>query len=275
MENKDKFKAVWVSHSSISDFLACPRAYYLRNVYKDPKTRRKITVMQPPLALGQIVHDVIDEISTLPVNERLEIPLKDRLEIHWKKVTGELGGFKSKEEDGYKNRGVEMLTKIQENPGPIIKKAVKINQELPNYWLSEEEEIILCGKFDWLEYIETDESIHIIDFKTGKYEEDSESLQLPIYYLLAVNTQNRKVSKISYWYLESENIPREQPLPDIEESNLKVLDIARRIKLARQIEHFKCPTNGCFKCNPLERVLKGEGKKVAVSNYSQDVYVLP
>ena len=34
----DKYTAVWVSHSSMGDFLKCPRAYFLHNVYKDPKT---------------------------------------------------------------------------------------------------------------------------------------------------------------------------------------------------------------------------------------------
>src|ERR1035437_4279352 len=34
---QDKFNAVWVSHSSIGDFLKCPRLYYLHNVYKNDK----------------------------------------------------------------------------------------------------------------------------------------------------------------------------------------------------------------------------------------------
>ncbi|KKQ37796.1 MAG: hypothetical protein US54_C0025G0014, partial [Candidatus Roizmanbacteria bacterium GW2011_GWA2_37_7] len=44
----DKFSAVWVSHTSISDFLQCPYAYYLKHVYKDPKTGHKMKIMSPP-----------------------------------------------------------------------------------------------------------------------------------------------------------------------------------------------------------------------------------
>src|SRR3990167_11317573 len=65
---KDKFSAVWISHSSIGDYLKCPRAYYLKNVYRDPKTNHKITLMQPSLALGQIVHEVIESLSRLQVD---------------------------------------------------------------------------------------------------------------------------------------------------------------------------------------------------------------
>ena len=55
----DKFTATWISHSSISDFLKCPRAYYLKNMYKDPKTGHKIQLMSPPFELGKDVDEVI------------------------------------------------------------------------------------------------------------------------------------------------------------------------------------------------------------------------
>ena len=80
---KDKYSATWISYSSMSDYLKCPRAYFLKNIYRDPKTNHKITLIQPALALGQVVHDVIDTISLLPVEKRLAIPLTDRLEEKW------------------------------------------------------------------------------------------------------------------------------------------------------------------------------------------------
>jgi ATP-dependent helicase/DNAse subunit B len=273
---KDKYKAVWVSHSSISDFLACPRAYYLRNVYKDPKTGHKITVTSPALSLGSAVHEVIEGLSVLPVNDRLKTPLLKKLDIAWEKISGKLGGFKNKEqEDEFKERGREMLKRVEEHPGPILKKAVKIPTDfLPNYYLSEEDDIILCGKIDWFEYLEDSDSVHIIDFKTGKNEEDGESLQLPIYLLLATTLQSRPVTKASYWYLSKGNDLIEKELPNLIDSKDKVLTVARRIKLARQLKHFVCPTKGCMKCRPLERILKSEGEKVGVSDTKQDIYIL-
>jgi ATP-dependent helicase/DNAse subunit B len=272
----DKYKAVWVSHSSISDFLACPRAYYLRNVFKDPKTGNKITVTSPFLSLGQAVHDVIESLSTLPTEERLKVSLLKKFDVSWQKVSGKLGGFKNQEQEmEFKERGMKMLKRVEKHPGPILNKAIKIQSDfIPNYYLSEEDNIILCGKIDWLEYLPESDSVHIIDFKTGKNEEGLESLQLPIYLLLASNTQSKKVSKASYWYLDKNDELTNKELPSMLESEDKVLTVARRIKLARQLNHFVCPTGGCMKCRPLERVLKGEGEKVGVSGTGQDIYIL-
>lgn len=274
----DKYKALWLSHSSMADFLKCPRAYYLRNVYKDKKTNHKITVTSPALSLGQVVHDVLEAISILPVNERFTQPLSLYLDKFWKNVSGEVGGFTlPDEEETYKKRAREMLTSIEKHPGPLVNKAVKIKSDggLPYYWLNEAENMILCGKIDWMEYLEDTDAIHIIDFKTGKSEGAEDSLQLPIYYLLAKNTQARPITKMSYWFLEGDIGLVEKNIPDEKTSIEKIMEIARRIKLGRQITHFKCPTDGCFACRPLERVLAGEGKLVGVSNYRQDIYVLP
>jgi CRISPR/Cas system-associated exonuclease Cas4 (RecB family) len=272
---KDKYSAVWVSHSSIADFLKCPRLYYLRNVYKDPATRHKITIMTPALALGQAVHDTLEDLSNLPVQERLSTPLSEDFKKKWQNVSGKRGGFKTKElEDAYFERGLEMLRTVEKNPGPILNKAVKIPQELPFYWLSEADNIILCGKIDWLEYMEDIDGVHVLDFKTGRIEEPEDSLQLPIYHLLVANTQKRRVDKASYWYLDSADTPNEQSLPDLGQAYGKVYDVAKRMKLARQLDHFKCPEGGCRYCLPFEQVLKGKGELVGQSSYHQDIYVL-
>lgn len=273
----DKYKATWVSHSSIADFLYCPRAYYLRNVFKDPKTGNKITVTSGALSLGQAVHEVLESLSVLPQDERFAVNLSTKFDNSWKKISGAVGGFKDKtQENEFKQRGIEMLKKISKDPGPLLNKAIKIKSDfIPNYYLSEEDNIVLCGKIDWLEYLPDSDSVHIIDFKTGKNEEEEESLQLPIYLLLATNTQTKKVTKVSYWYLEKEKGLIEKKLPNLLEAQDKVLTVARRIKLARQLNHFVCSKGGCMKCRPLERVLRGEGKKVGVSDTKQDIYILP
>lgn len=275
---EDKYKAVWVSHSSISDFLKCPRAYYLRNVYKDSRTGHKMTIVTPPLALGGAVHEVLEALSELPVKERFKVSLVKKFEALWPKYSGKMGGFTdSKEEQTYKERGIQMLINVQENPGPILNKAVKIKSSsinLPNYWLSKEDEIILCGKIDWLEYIPKNNSVHIIDFKTGKSEEKEDSLQLPIYLLLVKNCQNRKVEKASYWYLDRDDDLVEKKLPNEDDAYERVYEVSKRIKLARQLNHFICPLKGCRNCIPYERILKGEGEKVAVSDTRQDIYII-
>lgn len=273
---KDRYTAVWVSHSSIRDFLQCPRAYYLNNVYRDPQTGHKITLMSPPLALGQAVHEVLESLSVLPTDKRFAQPLAPKFDEVWKKVSGKKGGFPSSEaEQKYKDRGLQMLTRVLDNPGPLKNLAVKIKMDLPYFWLSEKDNIILCGKIDWLEYLPDTESVHIIDFKTGKTDEDSKSLQLPIYHLLVHNCQQREVVRASYWYLERSDTPTEQPLPDLEKAQQRVLKIAKDIKLARQLKRFKCKhKTGCHACRPLEAVVRGDAEFVGVDAFKQDVYIL-
>jgi CRISPR/Cas system-associated exonuclease Cas4 (RecB family) len=272
---KDKFTAIWVSHSSIGDYLKCPRLYYLRNMYRDPKTHHKVSLMQPPLALGQVVHDTIDELSHLPVDERHMELLRESYEKRWLGVHGKLGGFTTEEEEEkVKAKGKSMIERVIKYPGPLKKKAIKIRQELPYYWLSEDDNIILCGKIDWLEYLEDTDSVHIIDFKTGKYDEDPDSLQLPIYYLLATHCQTKNVEKASYWYLDRDPEPMPVDLPDPETSIKRVMELAKKIALARKLEHLPCPKKeGCRYCWPYENILQGKAELVGTNTYGQDLYV--
>jgi ATP-dependent helicase/DNAse subunit B len=273
----DKYTAVWVSHTSISDWLKCPRAYFLKNVYRDPKTKHKIKLMTPSLALGQSVHEVLESLSVLPRTERFREPLPNKFEIAWDKVRGERGGFVNDEvEYQYKKRGLDMLARVYNHPGPINNLSVKIQMDLPYYWLSQEDNIILCGKVDWLEYLPDTDSVHIIDFKTGKHQEEEKSLQLPIYSLLVANCQKRKTTKASYWYLSESDSLTEKPLPNLEESQKKILDIAQQIKIGRQLNRFKCQNGeeGCFTCRPFVTITNGGAKLVGQDEYGADVYIL-
>lgn len=272
---KDKYSAVWVSHSSISDYLKCPRAYFLRNVYRDPKTNRKISIIEPPLALGQAVHETIESLSAFPAEERFTESLLERFEKIWTNLSGKKGGFTGEEQEKkFKERAIAMIERVMKHPGPLTRKAIKIRQELPYYWLSEEDNIILCGKVDWLEYKEDTDSVRIIDFKTGKFDEDPDSLQLPIYYLLATHTQTKPVTAISYWYLDRDDEPVDMQLPEAESSEKKILELARKVALARKLGHFKCHENGCRACRPYEAVLAGKATNIGLNTFGQDLYIL-
>lgn len=273
----DKFSAVWVSYSSISDFLACPRAYFLKNVYKSPKTGRKMTLMSPALALGQAVHEVVESLSVLSVDKRFQTPLLDKFEKSWKKISGKKGGFLSKDqEDTYFQRGKTMLARATAHPGPLAEKAVKLHTDLPQFWLSEDDGIMLCGKIDWIQYLEATNSVRIVDFKTSKVEENAESLQLPIYHLLAHYCQKRPVVGVSYWYLELRDELVEKPLPDLQTSQDQILKIAKQMKLARALERFKCPEGeeGCRYCKPFEAILRGEAEYIGTDATRRDVYIM-
>lgn len=271
----DKFKATWVSHSSIGDFLECPRLYYLRNVYKDPKTGNKINIVTPHMSLGIAVHNVLEGLAEFPAEERKNKDLVELFEKEWQKVSGKKGGFLDQEtENQFKERGLNMIKRAQDNFEIFEDKIIKMKQELPYFWLSETDEIILCGKIDWLRYIPDTDSVHIIDFKTGKHKEKEESLQLPIYMLLMKHCQKRTTSGIFYWYLDVDDELTEQDIPDMVGAEEKILKIAKEIKKARELKEFECPHGGCRGCQQFEKILAGEAEYVGIGEYGNDLYVL-
>mgnify|MGYP003394536723 CR=1 FL=1 len=278
----DKYKAVWVSHSSIGDFLKCPRLYFLHNVYKNPDTGRKMTIVNPALTLGSAVHATLEALKTLPVEERLHRDLVADFEKEWtKSASGKKGGFTDDtEEQAAKVRGRAMIERVVKNPGPIAQKTIRLKESdngmPPNFYLSEEDNIILCGLIDWLEYVEADDSIRVIDFKTGKNEENEDSLQLPIYLLLLNQLQKRRVSGAAYWYLEKNDMPTDMALPDATLARETVLALARKVKDAREKKVYECPRGpaGCFACQPYEQILKGEAEYLGVAGYGQDAYLV-
>lgn len=285
----DKYTAVWVSHSSMGDFLKCPRLYYLHNMYKDKNTGRKMSIVTPHMSLGIAVHEVLEGLGNYPANERMKRDLRAIFEEEWLKVTGIRGGFKGEEmEEEFKLRGKEMINNVIKDPRFLVNKRIKLPKEKmnPNYYLSEDDNIILNGQVDWIEYLDND-TLHIIDFKTGKNEEKDGSLQLPIYLLLCNALQKRKVSRASYWYLESDKMV-EKELPDLETARRDVYDVALRIKLARDKNEFSCQNgkDGCMNCRPYEKILEWKKKpneekekdesiiSVGTGGFNQDLFVI-
>ncbi|MBI3337317.1 MAG: PD-(D/E)XK nuclease family protein [Candidatus Staskawiczbacteria bacterium] len=101
----DKYNSVWVSYSSIGDFLKCPRLYFLRNIYRNERGN-KVNIITPALSLGQAVHGALEGLSQYKAEERFLIPLENSFEEEWIKISGKRGGFKNaKEESESKERG--------------------------------------------------------------------------------------------------------------------------------------------------------------------------
>ena len=65
-------------------------------------------------------------------------------------------------------------------------------------------------------------------------------------------------------------------MPDINAVREKVLSIARQIKKAKEKNIFECPRgqNGCFACQPYEKILRNEAEFVGIGGYNQELYLI-
>jgi len=273
--NSKNGETIWISHSAISDFESCPRLYYLRNLYRNPETGHKIQVVNPYLTLGTIIHRTIEEINILPPKKRLDVPLTERLERNWQPYAGKEGGFSCQnEEENFKKRALVMLKRV-ESSKVIRNKSYKMEDKLPKVRLFKEQNLILVGSLDWIEILHSG-GFHIIDFKTGRYQENGNSLQLPIYLILASYNFKKPIQKLSYWYLDRDREPVSFKLKPLESYLPIIQEKALRIKKTIDNNRLICKIfGGCFHCSKYEKVLQGRAKCVGYdSQMNRDLYFL-
>lgn len=269
-------KEIWVSYSAISDFEECPQFYYLRNLYRDPKTNHKIQIVNPYLTLGTVIHRVIEEVSKLPAEKRFEISLIERFKREWQFYNGKRGGFVSSEQEKiFKVRGREMVKRL-ENSRIIKNQNFETGDELPKVRLFRDQNLILVGSIDWIELL-PNEGLHIIDLKTGQKEEDRNSLQLPIYLILAHYNFKKPIEKVSYWYINKDEEPISIKLNPIQ-TYIQIIR-EKALKIKKSIEENKLICNffpgKCFKCKNYEKAISGKAEYVGYDPaMNRDLYFI-
>lgn len=264
--------AVYISPSSLSDFEMCLQRYYYKNIYRSPRGL-KIQIVTPSLALGQSVHDTLEQFLKILPGERTEVELKRIFELVWQNLSGEKGGFTLPEEEKiFKDRALAMLGRFWKNQHFREAEAVKI-PGFPKVDLGND--LILTGKLDWIE--KDGDGYHIIDFKTGK-EEKEDSQQLPIYSVLVSKILSSKKIRTSYFYLDREEDITSFPEVDLEQTYLSLQKKGEMVKMVRQTQSFRCQSGleSCWACRDILAVAKGKGKLVAMDpiNRKQEIYIL-
>lgn len=277
-----KKDTIWISHSGISDFENCPQLYYFKSLYRDPVTNHRIQAVNPFLTLGIVVHNVIEEVGALPLSERVRVSLKKKFEKSWQFWRGKRGGFVSKRiEDDFFRRGERMIEKFERSPlmrtpNFVIKGEGFKERELLKVKLFKEEDLILVGSIDWIEVL-PNKKLHIIDFKTGKNKEDKNSLQLPIYHILARYNLKDPIEKLSYWYLEEGNEPLAVSLASLDEYISIIRRKALEIKRAIHTDRLVCKSqNGeCFECRKYKKIVLGKAEYVGYDEIrNKDLYLV-
>lgn len=264
--------AIFISNTSLNDFLSCPLSYYLRNVYRNPQTGYRIQIASPYISLGATVHDAI-RWSLENQNNPSLLQLNDQFRNFWWKYHGKRGGFiSSEDEKTFGQRGLKMLENFSQNYSKL-EKMVK-SAKFPKYLLIDN--VILTGNLDYVGEL-PDGSLHVIDFKTGAKDVDS-PLQLYIYAILAENYYEKPVSKMSFWYLDRDSEPKEAVLEPLEKTLDWLKEKAKEVKKALEEGKWVCKNSpelaeGCRDCRDYQAILDGKGEFMFSDHvYKKDVY---
>lgn len=263
--------ALFLSYTSLSDFLKCPRAYYLKNIYRDQKTGYKLQIASPYLTLGSVVHDSVKWFLEINRQVRKE-QLLAKYDNLWLKYSGKRGGFTSKEEEeSLQGRGRKMLERFFDTSKILGRLFPPMS--FPKYFL--DEETVLFGNLDCVEEL-ADGSLHIIDFKTGQKQE-ADSLQLHIYAILAESNLQKPVKKLSYWYLDKDQTPKEAALDSLEEKLEWLKKKGQEVKEAIASGQWVCiqGEEKCRDCQDYDAILAGKGEwQFTDDRYKKVVYSL-
>ncbi|MCL5018903.1 MAG: PD-(D/E)XK nuclease family protein [Patescibacteria group bacterium] len=263
--------ALFISHTGLKDFLNCPRAYFLKNRFKNPKTGYRMQIVSAPMTLGSLVHDAIKwYLQTGRTASKDDVIKKYR--NHWLKYRGKKGGFKDIEEEAvFGKKGLQMIDNFFENLSGLEPNLAEY--DFLKYLI--DEGIILNGKLDFIGIL-PDGSLHVLDFKTGTKDED-DPLQLHLYAILAESNFQKPVSKVSYWYLEREDAPREAVLDGLEEKIEWVKAKALEVKKAISENNWVCIKKEglCRECKNYQAIIEGKGEFLFSDvNYKKDMYFL-
>ena len=267
--------AIFISPSSISDFNRCPQLYFYRHVYRSPKTGLKVQLINPKLALGQVIHDTLRKFLYSAGLQKTQEQLRSILAWQWKQLAGEKGGFISIDEEKiYQDRAAKMLDRFWAHKHFKETQPVKI-PDFPKLDLGED--IILTGRLDWLE--KENDGYHIIDFKTGENEERDDSIQLPIYAVLTSGILKTNKLRASYWYIGKDEEFKEFKLPDLTTILENLKKKGAIIKSARLTQSFGCSSGNesCWACRDFLAIVQGKAKLVSVDpiDRKQEIYIIP
>ena len=256
MKNKD-FSKIY-SYSKISRFEKCPLSYYF--YYLDPQWKG----YQEPRdykTKGSAIHGALTLFYHLPSKQRTLGNLKDCLERAWfcednpqkKPPLGEVGGFQSiVHERKVYWESLKMLENFfglnDINPCLFYMPSKNIRYSFGDY---EEmiqpinNEFFISGKFDRIDQLD-DGSLKIIDFKTGKKNQDR--FQLDFYKVLAEMNFKIPVSTVSFYYLKGGEIA-DLSLGNKTSQEIKQKIIEKISRINKEKEFGPLPSKLCDFCD--------------------------
>jgi len=157
----------------------------LSDVYSSPK---------PYLTMGAHVHNALKDLYDVPAEDRTAEKAEALLRKRWPENRS--GFVDQEEEKRYGVQAVKMLRllvhKMDINVEPLATEEFQKVECAPDTYLT--------GRIDRID--EEPDGLHIIDYKTGKFNEAWVSpIQLKLYAVMAANSMKKPVHKASFLYL--------------------------------------------------------------------------
>lgn len=256
-DNKD-FSKVF-SYSKISRFEKCPKSYYFYYLDLQWKGFQKPADYKTK---GSAVHGALTLFYHLKPEERTLKNLKQNLNNAWfsdfdvkkQPPLGEIGGFQDIEHERKVYwESLKMLERFF-NMGDIEPPLFYMPSKNIRYSFSDYEEMIqpindefsISGKFDRIDKLD-DESLRIIDFKTGR--PNKNKAQLDFYKILAEMNFKIPVSIVSFYYLKSDDIIDFPISNDNASQEIKEQVLAKLIKIKNTKEFSPNPSKLCDYCD--------------------------
>ena len=225
----------YISPNKLKIWLECPRKYWHYYLHEPTKYKEP---PRPYYTLGEAVHNTLNSFFSLVSQIRSHERLFDLLERYWQAARNQEGGFKdAAEEKIYKDRAVSMLENFFQKEDVTIT-PFKLSPSSTKY-IPLNDTVMLGGIIDRVD-LEPDDSLHIIDYKTGKEDRD-DPYQLSMYAILARNWLKKPVSKLSYLHLESGNWSTDSSNEEKEEDTKRfVIETTDQIPKELAKDYFIC-----------------------------------
>jgi putative RecB family exonuclease len=227
---------------SLNMFLLCPRQYKFQYIDHLGGIYRK---SRPYFTMGDHVHATLkDFLSVVPVSERNLTRLEDLLREKWRRYRK---GFNDREDEKrWGQKALNQLSWFAKNQDLSVMPFMVEDY----HSVAITSNIILKGKIDRVDK-EADDSLHIIDYKTGKMPSEISQIQLQIYALILSKKQDLPPQKASYLYLEAGKFRTiELTATDLAKATSYITDMADRI--CKEREYPATPNIYCWNCDFLE-----------------------
>ncbi|MCJ7515708.1 MAG: PD-(D/E)XK nuclease family protein [Dehalococcoidia bacterium] len=227
---------------SLNMFQNCPRQYKFQYIDHLGDIYRKA---RPYFTMGDHVHAALkDFLSVVPVSERNQVKLENLLREKWRRNRK---GFNDKEDE--KRWGEKALNQLRWFAKNIDISVTPFMIE-NNHRAELTANILLKGRIDRVDK-ESDGSLHIVDYKTGKMPTEINQLQLQMYALILSRKQDLPVKKASYLYLQVGKFQViELTAEHLEKATSYVIDVVDRIRGEK--EYSATPNVYCWNCDFIE-----------------------